>query len=112
MRQALGHPKTGDEITRTLKGKSPTSRKSAREMGHPLSPYFFTVLGTLRALDKNFAGQCCQCAGSQGVLDETLGLRRAGRIHLHAFDAQFQGALDVAELHDFDAGGQRGGAAR
>jgi len=33
VRQALGHPKTGDEITRTLKGKSPTSRKVREKWG-------------------------------------------------------------------------------
>ena len=34
-----------------------------------------------------------------------------GWVHLHAFDAQFQGALDVAEFDDFDSGSQRGSAA-
>ena len=62
-------------------------------------------------LDKDLAGQGSQRARGQRVLDETLGLRRAGRIHLHAFDAQFQSALDVAEFHDFDACCQRSGAA-
>src|ERR1039457_7014690 len=50
VRQALGHPKTGDEITRTPKKEKPHFSQSAREMGHPLSLYFFTVLGTLRPL--------------------------------------------------------------
>ena len=63
-------------------------------------------------LDKDLAGQGSQRARGQRVLDETLGLRRATRIHLHAFDAQFQSALDVAEFNDFDSGGQGGGAAR
>jgi hypothetical protein len=62
-------------------------------------------------LDKDLAGQGSQRARGQRVLDETLGLRRARRIHLHAFDAQFQSALDVAEFHDFDACCQRSGAA-
>ena len=76
-------------------------------MGHPLS----LLLHFPFLLNKNLAGQSCQSARSQRVLHETPGLGRPRRIHLHAFDAQLQGALDVAKFHDFNSGGQSCGAA-
>ncbi len=85
--------------------EKPRFSQTTREMGHPL------CLDLDRTgLDKNFAGQCSQGAGCQGVLDEAPGLGCAGGIYLHTFDPQFKRAFDVAEFHDFDAGGQSRGA--
>lgn len=62
-------------------------------------------------LDENLARQRRERAGRQRVLYETLRPSVAGGIHLNAFDAQLQGAFDVAELHDFHSRGQRSSAA-
>src|ERR1022692_2722855 len=84
-----------------VQGKAPLPAKNAGS-GAPTFP---------STLHRNFAGQSRECARGQGILDETLGLNCAGRVLLHALDAQLQGALDVAEFHDLDSGGQGGSAA-
>src|SRR6202158_2952 len=79
-----------------LNGKSPTSREEREKWGTHF-PF---------RLNKNLARQGCQSARSQRVLDETLGLGCARRIHLHTLDTQLESALDVAKFHDLDSGSQ------
>jgi hypothetical protein len=85
-------------IAKTLVRRS--ARRTRRASGEPDFQLLNGTPGSLhlnRFLNKNLTRQSGQRPRCQGVLHKPLRLVVGRRIHLLAFDAQLQGALDIAK---------------